>query len=108
MSKDLGGEFVKLRIEDIKPLLAISFVSKSSRDYELSEDQIKQFILQKRIANDNYLIQEILSDPSGQVPSGLENEEKNKIPESKTPVTSTVSSENVEILLDDLLNKIGR
>ncbi|XWK86378.1 MAG: hypothetical protein U7127_19425 [Phormidium sp.] len=106
LSQELGGEFVKLRIEDIKPLLAISFVKKASVDYELTEDQIKQFILQNRIASDNYLIREILSDPSGQIPDELEKEE-GKLPESKTPVASTVSSQNVETLLDDLLNKIG-
>ncbi|MFB2879738.1 hypothetical protein [Floridanema aerugineum] len=107
LSKELGGEFVKLRIEDIKPLLAISFVSKSSGDYELNKEEIKQFILQKKIANDNYLIQEILSDPSGQVPDGLINEE-DKVAENKTSATSTTSNKNIEMSLDDLLNKIGR
>lgn len=108
LSKDLGGEFVKLRIEDVKPLLAISFVKKASGDYELSEEQITQFILQKKIASDNYLIQEILSDPSGQVPDGLDNEEEIKVAEIKISADSTASSQNIEMLLDDLMNKIGR
>ncbi|MGA9377704.1 MAG: hypothetical protein WBV73_02790, partial [Phormidium sp.] len=108
LSKDLGGEFVKLRIEDVKPLLAISFVKKASGDYELSEEQINQFILQKKIASDNYLIQEILSDPSGQVPDGLDNEEEIKVAEIKISADSTASSQNIEMLLDDLMNKIGR
>lgn len=103
LSKDLGGEFVKLRLEDIKPLLAILFVKKASEDYEVSEDQIKQLIVQKRIANDNYLIREILSDPSGQVPSGLVNEDK--VVENKS-VPTLLANDNIDTLLDNLIIKL--
>ncbi|WP_293155539.1 MULTISPECIES: hypothetical protein [unclassified Microcoleus] len=71
LSQELGGEFVKLASEDIKPLLAIYFVNKAQADYDVSEDQIKQFIVQKKLASENHLICEILSDPSGQIPDGL-------------------------------------
>ena len=71
LSKELGGEFVKLANEEIKPLLAIYLVNKAQADYDVSEDQIKQFIVQKKLASENYLICEILSDPSGQIPDGL-------------------------------------
>jgi hypothetical protein len=68
------GEWVKLTGEDIKPLLAIHSVYHNLEDYELSEEQIFDFIDQRNLAVDNYLIREILSDPSGQVPSGLVEE----------------------------------
>lgn len=71
LSQELGGEFVKLTSEDIKPLLAIYLVNKAQADYDVSEDQIKQFIVQKKLATENHLICEILSDPSGQIPDGL-------------------------------------
>jgi len=71
LSKELGGEFVKLASEEIKPLLAIYLVNKAQADYDVSEDQIKQFIVQKKLATENHLICEILSDPSGQIPDGL-------------------------------------
>lgn len=64
LSPKLGGEWALLRSEDIKPLLAILFVWGAIEDYELSKEQIFDFIVQKRIAIDNYLIREILSDPS--------------------------------------------
>lgn len=105
LSKDLGGEFVKLRSEDIKPLLAILFVKKASGDYEVSEDQIKQLIVQKKIASDNYLIREILSDPSGQVPSGLVNEDK--VVENQAQ-SASIANDNIDTLLDNLIVKIGR
>ena len=71
LSQELGGELVKLTSEDIKPLLAIYFVSNAREDYEVTEDQIQQFIVQKKLANENHLICEILSAPSGQIPDGL-------------------------------------
>lgn len=76
LSQELGGEFVKLTSEDIKPLLAIYFVSKAREDYEVTEDQIQQFIVHKNLATENYLINEILSDPSGQIPDGLLDEDE--------------------------------
>ncbi len=81
LSQELGGEFVKLTSEDIKPLLAIYFVSKAREDYEITEDQIQQFIVQKNLATENYIINEILSDPSGQIPDGLFSDPWDQIPD---------------------------
>jgi hypothetical protein len=75
LSPQLGGEWAMLKKEDIKPLLAINSVMNAREDYELSKEQIIDFIMQKRIALDNYLIREILSDPSGQVPDEAIDEE---------------------------------
>lgn len=75
LSPELGGEWVLLKPEDIKPLLALHFLMKSREDEELSEEEIIDFIRKKRIATNNYLICEILSDPSGQVPTDAIDEE---------------------------------
>lgn len=75
LSPELGGEWVLLKSEDIKPLLAIHLVWSANEDYELSEEQIFDFMAQKRIAIDNYLICEILSDPSGQIPDDAIDED---------------------------------
>jgi hypothetical protein len=64
--KNKGGKRVKLREQDIKTLLAISLVYKSQEDYELSKEQIFDFINVKRLAVDNLLVREILCAPSGQ------------------------------------------
>lgn len=74
LSPQLGGEWVLLKSEDIKPLLAIFFVLKAREDYEVTEDDIIKFCDEKRIAIDNYLIREILSDPSGQIPNDATEE----------------------------------
>jgi hypothetical protein len=69
-----GIEFVDLKEEEIKPLLAISSVYKKRElDYQLTEEQIFDFIArkgaEKLLGKHNPLLQEILSDPSYQVPS---------------------------------------
>lgn len=67
--QEQGGEWVLLQSQDIKPLLALQSVWDNSESYELSEEQILDFIQQKAI--NNPLILEILSDPSGQEPDNL-------------------------------------
>ena len=104
LSQELGGEFVKLASEDIKPLLAIYFVNKARTDYDVTEDQILEFIVQKKLAAENYIICEILSDPSGQIPDGLVDE--NEIAES-TSIPDTTEINNLDEALDNLLGQIS-
>ena len=63
-----GGEWVALKPEHIKPLLAIFQVDKERESYELTSEDIQSYIDEKGLAINNPLIQEILSDPSGQEP----------------------------------------
>jgi hypothetical protein len=77
-----GGEWVMLQSQDIKPLLAISFVY-YCESYELTQEEIFNFIKQKRLAISNPLIREILSDPSGQEPHNLTDDDlPMRIPQS--------------------------
>lgn len=75
LSSKLGGEWVLLKPEEIKPLLAIYAVVNARNDYQLTEEQIKYFVSKNRIAVDNNLIHEILSDPSGEVPEDAIDED---------------------------------
>ncbi|MHC5766330.1 MAG: hypothetical protein ACYTXI_12075 [Nostoc sp.] len=69
--KQKGGEWVGLQSQDIKLLLAILFVYYNRESYELTEEQIFEFIEQNQLAINNPLIREIISDPSGQEPTNL-------------------------------------
>lgn len=69
LSPKLEGKWVVLKSQDMKPLLAISLVSNAREDYELNQEQIKDFMMQNRIAFNNDLIKEILSTPSGDIPT---------------------------------------
>ena len=128
LSQELGGEFVKLTNEDIKPLLALYFVNKAHTDYDLTEDQIQQFIVQKKLATENHLICEILSDPSGQIPDGLVPENQGAKPDKdemaeldeksmaeldeyemveSTFIPDTTEIDNLDESLDNLLGQIS-
>ncbi|MBW4634411.1 MAG: hypothetical protein KME30_21615 [Iphinoe sp. HA4291-MV1] len=96
LSKNLGGEWILLKSEDIKPLLALHFVMKGREDYELSEQQILDFIRHQQIAIDNYIIREILSDPSGQVPEDAVDEESSQSVVN-TPLVSDVEEVSIDI-----------
>jgi hypothetical protein len=104
LSKELGGEFIKMTSEDIKPLLAILFVKKACKDYEVTEKEITEFIVTKKIAMNNYLIQEILSDPSGQVPLDLVDEDI--IPQFQVTQDQNQNG-NIDDLVDNLISKLG-
>ncbi|MEH2094786.1 hypothetical protein, partial [Nostoc sp.] len=69
--EEKGGEWIGLQSQDIKPLLAIYFVCRNIESYELTGEQIVDFIEQNKLAINNPLIREILSDPSGQEPTNL-------------------------------------
>ncbi len=71
LTSELGGEFVELKEDDIRPLIAVRSVFQKSRDYKLTEEQVFDFISQKQLVFGNPLLQEILSDPSGQIPEDV-------------------------------------
>ncbi|UKO96952.1 hypothetical protein [Nostoc sp. UHCC 0870] len=75
LSSKLGGEWVLLKREEIKPLLAIYSVFDARNDYQVTEEQINHFLSRTRIVIDNNLIHEILSDPSGEVPKDAIDED---------------------------------
>ncbi|WP_341734256.1 P-loop NTPase fold protein [Microcoleus sp. EPA2] len=76
VSVEKGGEVVYLIEEQIKPLLALRTVCKKCRDYNLTEDQVFDFISQKQLTFENLLLREILSDPSGEMPA-VDDEDEN-------------------------------
>lgn len=69
--QDQGGKWVLLQSQDIKPLLAISFVYNKSEEYELTKEEFFAFIKNKKIAINNPLVREILSKPSKQKPENF-------------------------------------
>ncbi|TFI52023.1 hypothetical protein BLD44_022860 [Mastigocladus laminosus UU774] len=76
-----GGEWVKLQTQDIKPLLAIYFLVNCEGD-NLSKAEIFEFIKQKKLVINNPLIREIISEPSGQEPTNLNDDLPMSIPQS--------------------------
>jgi hypothetical protein len=74
--QDLGGEWVSLKGKDIQPLLAILEVFDACEEYEVTQEQVLEFMDLRKIAESNYLVNEILSDPSGQIPNEVVDEDE--------------------------------
>ena len=96
-----GGEFVDLKEDEIKPLLAIWAVyQKRDEDYKLSEEEINRFIAErgseKKLGAGNPLLREILSAPSYEVPM-MEDEDDS---ETETEVKDIPDSDEVSDLSD--------
>ncbi|MDD1428659.1 hypothetical protein MEO94_30305 [Dolichospermum sp. ST_sed9] len=72
LNKKKGGKWVALQSQDIQPLIAISWVYWGCEDYGITEEkeildfqnQVLDFIKEKKIAMNNPLIREIISPPS--------------------------------------------
>ncbi len=104
--KEKGGEYVELKEDEIKPLLAIRAVyQKREVDYGVSEEQIFNFIAEKGVERmlgiNNPLLKEILSDPSYQVPTDLIEDEPVAVAES---IMADSSEEMGEVFDDNLLS----
>jgi len=70
-----GGEWVALLEEHIKPLIAIDSLYTKLDNYELTKAQVDEFIADNHLIIDNALVKEILSDPSGQEPIDLTDDD---------------------------------
>lgn len=103
-----GGEWVDLIEQQIKPLIAIhSVYQKRESDYGVTEEDILRFINECGskywLGAHNPLIQEILSDPSYEVPDNLQTEPE--VAEfddfaSLAPTNEADSSESTEDLAE--------
>ena len=60
----LGGEYIHLVADQVKTLIAILAVYDKREIYSVNEDAVLAFIADSRLAFDNILIREILSNPA--------------------------------------------
>lgn len=98
-----GGEFVELKQKEVKPLIAIRAVyQKRELEYKVTEAEILQFIHDKGakywLGIHNPLLQEILSDPSYQVPDDIKDEPES-LNKEETSDLETSESEDFEELM---------
>ncbi|MCL1463905.1 ATP-binding protein [Argonema galeatum] len=104
-----GGEYVELKEEEIRPLIAIrSVYQKREVDYGVSEEEILKFIAEKggekMLGASNPLLKEILSDPCYEVPTDLIEDEPVAVAES---IMADVSdSYNIDEAVEALANRL--
>lgn len=100
LTSELGGEFVELIEEQIKPLIAVNSVYQKRENYKLSEEQIFDFISQKQLTFDNPLLREILSNPSGLIPDDAVEEDIQLIEEFLNPSNMDDTDDDSDDLSD--------
>ena len=88
VSVEKGGELVYLIEDQIKPLFALRAVYEKCTEYNLTEDEVFDFISQKKLTCDNLLLREILSDPSDQMPVVDEEDEHQLLDDIFNPTNS--------------------
>ena len=97
------GELVDLIEEQIRPLLAVHSVYQKRGDYDLTEEQVFDFISQKQLTFNNPLLREILSNPSGQMPT-VNDEEGLTLIEDLTNPSTIDDTDDLADLISDLIN----
>ncbi len=95
--QERGGEIADLIEEQIKPLIAVYSVCKKCRDYNLTENQVFDFIFQKQLTLDNPLLREILSDPSGIMPVVDDEDERQLLEDLLNPPTIDNADESDDL-----------
>ncbi|MEG5234356.1 P-loop NTPase fold protein [Microcoleus sp. AT9b-C3] len=88
VSVEKGGEIVYLIEDQIKPLMALRAVYEKCTEYNLTEDEVFDFISQKKLTFDNLLLREILSDPSNQMPMVDDEDELQLLEDFFNPTSS--------------------
>ncbi|MBW4658145.1 MAG: hypothetical protein KME15_05690 [Drouetiella hepatica Uher 2000/2452] len=97
----LGGEWVSLKEDEVKPLLVLHTMSKNLDGDVFSYEDFQRFLCEKHSIQDNLLLREILSDPSGQVPEEITDEDN----ELEKAISEVIISETSDELDDlDLLD----
>jgi uncharacterized protein YlxP (DUF503 family) len=101
---ELGGEYIYLVADHVKPLIAILAVYDNREIYDVSEEAILAFISDSQIAFNNLLIKDILSNPASVISDDESEAEpvvENEIDEIKLAFIDITDEVNIDI--DSLL-----
>ncbi|WP_017721678.1 hypothetical protein [Kamptonema formosum] len=97
LTSKMGGELVPLIEDQIIPIFAVYSAFQKREAYKLSEEQFFECVSEKRLTLDNPLLREILSDPSGNIPEGIVEDDTKSVEDS-----SEKSGDSRKDDLDDL------
>jgi len=97
---EMGGEYIHLVADHVKPLIAILSVYDKREIYSVGEDAILTFIADSQLAFDNILIREILSNPATVISD--DDTEAEAITDQVKPTFVDITDE-VNIDIDSLL-----
>jgi hypothetical protein len=99
LTKELGGEWVGFKKDEVKPLIALKEVFKLLDDYDFSQGDFNRFLEQSidLLLNNNLLL-EILSDPSGETPEEIIDEDA-ELERAISEASESATEEDMELML---------
>lgn len=70
-----GGEWVSPKIEEVRSLVALKKLAKDLENEGFTQEEFEAFLTEQKLLSENPVLKEILSDPSGQNPDEVEDED---------------------------------
>ncbi|CAN1213467.1 Metal-dependent hydrolases of the beta-lactamase superfamily I [Tumidithrix helvetica PCC 7403] len=98
-----GGEWVAMVVEQIAPLLALQALAEKLEQYELTPEQVMEYVDSEKLLTENALIKEILSKPEGKPPKTAKPSDINKLASIPQSLSVQDNSEDIDLQADDSL-----
>jgi len=98
-----GGEWVAMVVDQIAPLLALQSLTEKLEQYELTQEQIIEYVERERLLTSNALVQEIMSKPEGKPPKNMKPSDINKLASIPQSLLVQDNSEEGNLQDDDSL-----
>lgn len=96
-----GGEWVAMVVEQIAPLLALQALADKLEQYELTPEQVKEYVKSKKLLTENALIKEILSKPEGTPPKNAKPSNINNFASIPQSLSVQDNGEDSDLQADD-------
>ena len=98
-----GGEWVAMVVDQIAPLLALQALAEKLEQYELTPEQVMEYVDSEKILTENALIKEILSKPEGKPPKNAKPSDINKLASIPQFLSVQNNGEDSDLQADDSL-----
>lgn len=98
-----GGEWVAIVADQIAPLLALQALAEKLEQYELTPEQVMEYVDSEKLLTENALIKEILSKPEGKPPKNAKPSDINNLASIPQPSSVPDNGEDSDLQADDSL-----
>ena len=98
-----GGEWVAMVVDQIVPLLALQALAEKLEQYELTPEQVMEYVDSEKLLTENALIKEILSKPEGKPPKNAKPSDINRLSSIPQPSSVQDNGEDGDLQADDSL-----
>lgn len=90
-------------IDQIVPILALQALAEKLEQYDLTSEQVIEYVDSEKLLTENALIKEILSKPEGKPPKNAKPSDINRLSSIPQPSSVQDNGEDVDLQADDSL-----